>query len=75
MFFFRVRNWKGGGVGALFGIISVKTHSYDVDERGLPGVLQAHQSKLHLLLPEQALYPFDDSVYKSQHFVFLTLPR
>ena len=43
------------------------THSYDVDERGLARVLEAHERQLHLLLPEEALEPLDDSVYKAQH--------
>ena len=30
----------------------------DVDEGGLPGVLQSHERQLHLLLPEQRLEPF-----------------
>lgn len=51
------------------------THSYDVDERGLSGVLQTHQSELHLLLPEQALDPIDYSAYEPQHLVSLTLRR
>ena len=43
------------------------THSYDVDERGFPGVLKAHERQLHLLFPEEALEPLDDPVYEAQH--------
>jgi hypothetical protein len=34
------------------------TYTNDVDKGGLARVLQADERELHLLLPEEALYPF-----------------
>lgn len=48
-----------------------QTYSDHVDEGRLPGVLQADQGQLHLLLPEQALEPVQYSVDERQHFGLL----
>lgn len=45
-----------------------QTYRYNIDKGRLPGVLQAYQCKLHLLLPEETLYPVQYTTKKRQHF-------
>ena len=43
------------------------TYSDDVDEGRLSRVLQADESELHLLFPEEALEPLDYPIEEGQH--------
>ena len=54
-------------------MLSSHTHSDNVDEGCFARVLKTDKSELHLLFPEEALEPLDDSIEERQHLLLLSL--
>lgn len=52
-------------------LISMFTHSDDVDECRFARILQSDQRQFHLFLPEETFEPVQDPIDYRQHFSFL----